>query len=33
MKITIVKKAPTTKKQLGVGGCPWFVDDFPTDRK
>ena len=31
MKVTIVKKAPETKKPSNF--CPWFIDEPPATRK
>jgi hypothetical protein len=31
MKLTIIKKATTTKKPANY--CPWMLDDVPVDRK
>lgn len=31
MKITVIKKASTTKKPENY--CPWFSDDAPQEKK
>jgi hypothetical protein len=31
MKITVIKKASSTKKPSNY--CPWMIDDTPTDKK
>lgn len=31
MKITVIKKATTTRKPSNF--CPWMIDDSPVDKK
>jgi hypothetical protein len=31
MKITVIKKATTTKKPSNY--CPWLIEDSPLDKK
>ena len=31
MKITVIKKATTTRKPSNF--CPWLIDEVPTEKK